>query len=366
MKSCLKNDKIYSRGDNVYKLPLSKDLNDVETLKLLSNANNRIGELKGILNQLPNPKILLNAITLGEAKDSSEIENIVTTYDEIYKEMTSSSSISANAKEVLRYRKAISLGFEELNKNGFISIRSLINIQDCIESNKGGIRKLPGTVIKNTKTGEIVHTPPQSEKEILDYLANLEKYINNENEYDPLINMGLIHYQFETIHPFYDGNGRTGRILNVLYLVMMNKLSFPVLYLSRYIIQNKDEYYTLLKECNTDEENIRKFVRYMLKGIIVTSNFTIQFISEIVESMEQTTVLMKERLPKIYSKELVEYLYYEFYTKNEFLRNELNISRSTANKYLKSLEEAGFLVSEKVGKEVIYKNVALFNLMEKW
>ena len=178
--------------------------------------------------------------------------------------------------------------------------------------------------------------------------------------------MGVIHYQFETIHPFYDGNGRTGRILNILYLVMLNKLSYPILYLSKYIIQNKDEYYTLLRECNDDEENIRKFVRYMLKGITVTADFTIQFIYEIIQSMEQTTLLMKERLPKIYSKELVEYLYYEFYTKNEFLRNELKISRSTANKYLKLLEEQGFVISEKVGKEVIYKNVALFDLMEKW
>ena len=350
----------------MFKLPLSIDLNDVETLKLLSNANNKVGELKGIINQLPNPQILLNAITLGEAKDSSEIENIVTTYDEIYKEMISESSISANAKEVLRYRKAISLGFEELKRTGFISIRSLINIQNCIESDKGGIRKLPGTVIKNTRTGEILHTPPQSEAEILDYLSNLEKYINQDNEYDPLINMGVIHYQFETIHPFYDGNGRTGRILNVLFLVMMNKLSYPVLYLSRYIIQNKDEYYTLLRECNNNEENIRIFVRYMLKGIEATSDFTIRFIDEIIQNMEQTTMLMKERLPKIYSKELVEYLYYEFYTKNEYLRNEFNISRSTANKYLKLLEEQGFVISEKVGKEVIYKNVALFNLMEKW
>lgn len=349
----------------MFKLPLSIDLNDVETLKLLSNANNKVGELKGIINQLPNRQILLNAITLGEAKDSSEIENIVTTYDEIYKEMTSESSISANAKEVLKYRKAISLGFEELKGNGFISIRSLINIQNCIESDKSGVRKLPGTVIKNTRTGEILHTPPQSEAEILDYLSNLEKYINQDNEYDPLINMGVIHYQFETIHPFYDGNGRTGRILNVLFLVMMNKLSYPVLYLSRYIIQNKDEYYTLLKECNNDEENVRKFIRYMLKGIAATSDFTIRFIDEIIQSMEQTTMLMKERLPKIYSKELVEYLYYEFYTKNEYLRNEFNISRSTANKYLKLLEEQGFVISEKVGKEVIYKNVALFNLMEK-
>jgi len=350
----------------VYKLPLNVDIYDIETLKLLSNANNKIGELKGILNQLPNPKILLNAVTLGEAKDSSAIENIVTTYDEIYKEMISETSLSNAAKEVLKYRTAISNSFEELKVKGFISINSLVKIQECIEGSKGGIRRLPGTVIKNTFTDEIVHTPPQSEDEILYYLKNLEDYINTNQLYDPLVNMAVIHYQFETIHPFYDGNGRTGRILNVLYLVMSGKIDYPVLYLSKYIIDNKMEYYKLLKECNMSETVITKFVQYILKGVESTSVFTINFINEIIKSMENTTNLMKKQLPKIYTKELVEFLFYEFYTKNEFLRNELNVSRNTATKYLKLLEENGFLISEKVGKEVIYKNVALFNLMDKW
>ena len=350
----------------MYKLPLNVDIYDVETLKLLSDANNKIGELKGVLNQLPNPKILLNAVTLGEAKDSSAIENIVTTYDEIYKEMISETSVSDSAKEVLRYKTAISNGFEELKTKGFISINSLIDIQECVEASRAGIRKLPGTVIKNTLTGEVVHTPPQSEEEILDYLKNLEDYINTDQTYDPLVNMAVIHFQFETIHPFYDGNGRTGRILNVLYLVMSGKIDYPVLYLSKYIIDNKAEYYTLLKECNISEAAITKFVQYILRGIESTSVFTINFINEITKSMENTANMMKEKLPKIYSKELVEFLYYEFYTKNEFLRTELDISRNTATKYLKLLEENGFLISEKVGKEVIYKNVALFNLMDKW
>lgn len=350
----------------MYKLPLNVDIYDIETLKLLSNANNKIGELKGILNQLPNPKILLNAVTLGEAKDSSAIENIVTTYDEIYKEMISETSLSNAAKEVLKYRTAISNSFEELKVKGFISINSLVKIQECIEGSKGGIRRLPGTVIKNTFTDEIVHTPPQSEDEILYYLKNLEDYINTNQLYDPLVNMAVIHYQFETIHPFYDGNGRTGRILNVLYLVMSGKIDYPVLYLSKYIIDNKMEYYKLLKECNMSETAITKFVQYILKGVESTSVFTINFINEIIKSMENTTNLMKKQLPKIYTKELVEFLFYEFYTKNEFLRNELNVSRNTATKYLKLLEENGFLISEKVGKEVIYKNVALFNLMDKW
>lgn len=350
----------------MYKLPLDIECDDIEILKILSKANYKIGELEGIINQLPNPQILLNAITLGEAKDSSEIENIVTTYDEIYKEMTSENSISANAKEVIRYRSAISMGNDELKKNGYITINTLVHIQERIEENKGGIRKLPGTVIKNSKTNEVIYMPPQSTQEIWDCLSNLEEYINTNNEYDPLVNMAIIHYQFETIHPFYDGNGRTGRILNVLYLIMKGKIKYPTLYLSKYIIQNKDEYYQLLKKCNTEQQSIKEFIIYMLKGVLQTSEFTITFINEILSSIELTSSLMKERLPKIYSKDLVEYLYYEFYTKNEYFRESLGISRGTAIKYLKLLEENGFLVSEKVGKEVIYKNVALFNIMDKW
>lgn len=350
----------------MYKLPLNVDLDTIPILKLLVQANNRIGELKGMLNQLPNPKILLNAISLGEAKDSSEIENIVTTYDELYKEMISRSIISPNAKEVLRYREAIQLGYRELLENEFISSRSLVNIQRCIEPNKGGIRELPGTVIKNTKTNETVHTPPQSKQEILEYLDNLEVYINYNDTFDALVNMAVIHYQFETIHPFYDGNGRTGRVLNVLYLVMKEKITYPILYLSKYIIKNKDEYYALLKECNKDENAINQFIEYMLRGIIETSNFTINFMNEILASIDQTTVLFKQALPDIYSKELVEYIYFEFYTKTESFKNEFGLSRTTATKYLKLLEKHGFLVSERVGKEVIYKNVALFNLMMNW
>lgn len=350
----------------MYSLPLKIDLNDVETLKILSQANFKIGELKGIVNQLPNPQVLLNAIVLGEAKESSAIENIVTTYDELFKEMTSDKSISVEAKEVLRYRNAMNFGYHELKKNNFISTNSIIRIQEIIEENKGSIRKIPGTVIKNLQTNEIVFTPPQSETEIRDYLSNLENYINNNEEYDPLINMAIIHFQFEMIHPFYDGNGRTGRILNILYLVMKKKLDYPVLYLSKYIIDSKNEYYNCLKMCENDVEKIRDFVQYMLRGVIKTSDFTIEFIGMIINSMEQVNQQMKVKLPKIYSKELVEHLFLEFYTKNEYLVNGLNISRNTASKYLKQLEENGFLIREEVGREVLYKNIALFELMANW
>lgn len=351
----------------MYKLPLNVDLNQIEILKALSDANNKIGELKGMIRLLPNPRILLNAITLGEAKDSSEIENIITTYDELYKEMTSDLINSRAAKEVISYRTAINMGFEDIKEKGYINVNVIEKIHRCIEANKGGIRRLPGTVIKNTTTGEVLHMPPQSETEIMDYMGNLESYINSEfDEYDPLIKMAIIHYQFESIHPFYDGNGRTGRILNVLYLVMKEKIDIPILYLSRYIIRNKESYYELLKSVQEDEKNIVNFVVYLLKGIEETSIFTINFIEEINSSIERTRELMVEKLPKIYSKELLDLIYFEFYTKNEFIQKGLGVTRTTATKYLKELEKQGFLISEKVGKEVIYKNVALFELMEKW
>lgn len=346
------------------KLPLDFDIETKKVLIQLNKANNKIGELKGITSTLENPRILLNVVTLGEAKDSSEIENIVTTYDELYKEITEY-SINPSSKEVLKYRGSINEGYKILKQKGFISINDIIDIHKIIEPNIGDIRNLPGTEIINSKSREIVHTPPQSYEEIMTYLSNLEKYINSDNEtYDPLIKMAIIHYQFETIHPFYDGNGRTGRLINILYLVMTKKLDLPILYLSKYIIRNKAEYYDLLNECNKDIHNIENFIIYMLKGIEETSEFTINFIKKINESIEATCTKMKQKLPKIYSKELVDLIYYEFYTKNIYFQKQLKLSRSTATKYLKLLVQEGFLIEEKVGKEVIYKNKALFDLID--
>lgn len=345
-------------------LPLDFDIETKKVLIQLNKANNKIGELKGITSTLENPRILLNVVTLGEAKDSSEIENIVTTYDELYKEITEY-SINPSSKEVLRYKAAINESYKTLKTKGFISINDIIDIHKIIEPNIGDIRKLPGTEIINSKSGEIVHTPPQSYDEIMLYLSNLEKYINSNDEtYDPLVKMALIHYQFETIHPFYDGNGRTGRLINILYLVMTSKLDLPILYLSKYIIRNKNEYYDLLSKCNKDIHNIKDFIVYMLKGIEETSEFTINFIKKINKSIETTYIKMKEQLPKIYSKELVDLIYFEFYTKNIYFQQQLDLSRTTATKYLKLLVQEGFLIEEKVGKEVIYKNKALFDLVD--
>jgi Fic family protein len=345
-------------------LPFDINLDTVKILKELNLANNSIGELKGVMNLLPNPNIILSLLAVGESKDSSAIENIITTYEDIYKEMITKKPISRAAKEVNNYKKAMDTGYDELKNNGFISTDTLVRIQEIIEPNKGGIRKLPGTVIKNMDTNEIVHTPPQSESDIRDLLKNLEKYLNNVDEYDPLIQLALIHFQFESIHPFYDGNGRTGRILNILYLVMKGKINQPILYLSKFIIENKNKYYELLKICNQDIKNIDEFVSYILKGIYETSNYTISMILRVNELINITKETMKLRLSDIYSDELITHLFSYLYTKNEFFRESLNISRPTATKYLKALEKEGFLVSERVGKEVVYKNIQLLNIFD--
>lgn len=347
------------------KLPFEVDLNTLAVLKQLNLANNKIGKLKGVMKLLPNLNLVLSLISISESKDSSALENIITTYDEIFKELVVKQSKGGKPKQVINYKAAIFKGFDLVKANGFISTNDIIKIHQEVEPSVGGIRKLPGTVIKNDLTGEVVHTPPQSENEIRDLMGNLEKYINENDDYDPLIQMAIIHYQFESIHPFYDGNGRVGRILNILYLVLKEKINEPIFYLSKYIIENKEDYYKLLKKGQADSKYLEAFVLYILKGIEQTSTFTINLILDINNKIEQAKALMQERLPDIYKAEIVEHLFSYMYTKNEFFRESLNISRATATKYLKLLEDEGFVISEQVGKEVIYKNVQLFNLIKE-
>lgn len=351
----------------MHNLPFAGNFDDKDILKKLSQANNRIGELNGVIRLLPNPSIILNAIILGEAKESSEIENIVTTYDEIFKELTLKTTDSAS-KEVVNYRSAMNFGFAQLAERGFLSVNTIVKIHHIIEPDKGGIRVLPGTVIKNTRTGEMIYTPPQNEAEILQFLSNFEKYYNEDtpDELDALIKMAILHYQFEAIHPFYDGNGRTGRILNILFLVQKGKIRQPILYLSKYINQHKDEYYRLIQAIQTDATQVKPFVLFMLQAVCEMCDFTIRFIDSFHGAMAKAEKLMKEKCPKIYEPEIIQHLFNDFYTKNELFRSRIGVSRNTAGVVLKELEKQGFLVSEKVGKEVLYKNTFLFDLIKEW
>lgn len=332
-------------------------------LEQLTLSSRALAELKGYANTIPNMHILINAVTINEAKDSSAIENIVTTHDDIYKVLTESGYKEENAKEVVDYRNAIWAGYEQIKKDGFINTNTIVKIQGMIEHNNAGIRKLPGTELKNSLTGETIYIPPQNEEEIRDYLRNLEEFINNnEDEIDPLIKVCLIHYQFESIHPFYDGNGRTGRILNILYLVLNKLIDSPILYLSKYINKTKQEYYKLFNEVRNNN-NFEDWILYILKGIEITSKETITLIEKIQNEMKNYKEEFRTKLPKIYSKELLENLFYEVYTKIAYIEKACSVTRLTATSYLNQLEEIGLLESEKIGREKIYKNLRLIKLL---
>ena len=334
-------------------------------LEQLTLSSRALAELKGYANTIPNMHILINAVTINEAKDSSAIENIVTTHDDIYKVLTESGYKEENAKEVVDYRNAIWLGYEQIKKDGYINTNTIVKIQGTIEHNNAGIRKLPGTELKNSITGETIYTPPQSEQEIRGYLKNLENFINNnEDNIDPLIKVCLIHYQFESIHPFYDGNGRTGRILNILYLVLNNLIDSPILYLSKYINKTKQEYYKLFNEVRNNN-NLEDWILYILKGIEITSKETITLIEKIQNEMKTYKEEFRNKLPKIYSKELLESLFYEVYTKISYIEKSCNVTRLTAASYLNQLEDIGLLESEKIGRERLYKNTRLIKLLSE-
>jgi Fic family protein len=345
-------------------LPPSVDLETKAVLKQLARANRALAELKGYADTIPNKHILINAVMINEAKDSSAIENIITTHDDLYKAMSDASGASLAAKEVVSYRSALWQGYELVKMHEILTTNMIVEIQEIIEKNRAGIRKLPGTVLRNETTGEIVYTPPAGEPEIRALLSNLEDYINvDQNDIDPLIKLAVIHYQFESIHPFYDGNGRTGRIINVLYLVLKKLLESPILYLSSYIIRNKSAYYRLLQDVRT-LENWEDWIVYILTGIEETAEETLRLVKRINEEVEAMSAEIKEKLPKIYSKELIDLLFYEFYTKTVYIENGLSVTRKTAVNYLSALEKEGFLTSEKIGKERIYQNKRLFDLVK--
>ena len=264
-------------SEKLKKLPLKQDIETKKILKKLASAHRALAELKGIVSSIPNENILINTLGLQEAKDSSAIENIITTHDDIFKaELNLDGFKSLNAKEVQNYISALKKGFGLIKKNRILTNNDIIEIQSELEKNNAGFRKVPGTALKNAITGEIVYTPPQEYDTILDLMRNLEQYINDENmsEFDTLVKMAIIHFQFESIHPFYDGNGRTGRILNILYLIINDLLDIPILYLSSFINENKSEYYRLLNKVNTSDE-WEEYILYILKAIEVTANRTI-------------------------------------------------------------------------------------------
>jgi Fic family protein len=345
-------------------LPLTQTIETQKVLKKAISANRALAKLNGVARIIPNSSILINSLVLQEAKDSSEIENIITTHDELYRAGLDISNVSNEAKEVQNYKEALLRGFTLIDDTKLLLKKHIVEIQGVLEKNDAGVRRQAGTNLKNTLTGEIIYTPPQDYETIQQLLTNLESYINEPNELDPLVNMAIIHHQFESIHPFYDGNGRTGRIINILYLILKDLLDIPILYLSRYIITHKAQYYRLLQEVRT-EDKWEEWILYMLEAVEETSLETIELINNISELMIKTQDKISKELPKIYSKDLLEILFMHPYTKIDFLVDRLNITRKTASKYLSELENMAILKNIQIKNSKYFINIELFNLLRK-
>jgi len=357
---------MYNPKEPYNDLPLLPPKIELETKKVLKQAiaaTRVLAELKGRANEIPNQSMLVNAITLQEAKDSSEIENIVTTQDNLYQAFSANiQTTDAQTKEVLRYRQALWEGYSNLDKRP-LSTNTFVSIVQTIKENNAGIRKTTGTRI--TSNNQTIYTPPEGEIVIRDLLKNLEDFIHSENGIDDLVRLAVMHYQFEAIHPFPDGNGRTGRVLNILYMVEKGLLDAPILYLSKYIIENKNQYYIKLRAV-TEKQDWEGWILFMLKGVEETAIYTLKKINAINNLMHETIALAKEKLPsRVYSKELIELLFEQPYCKVKFLVDKDIAKRQTAAEYLQELEKIGILRSQKVGVENLYLNKQLFEIMKQ-
>lgn len=349
-------------------LPLPFDLETKAIMKKLVSANRRLAELKGVALTIPNETILISTLTLQEARESSLVENIVTTQDDLYSaDAELKSFTNASTKEVLNYRAAIQHGFELVRKKHILTCNIIKEVQQLLEHNRAGFRQIPGTTLKRSD-GSVVYTPPQDGKDVAKMMGNLEEFINNNElcDLDPLIKMAIVHHQFESIHPFYDGNGRTGRIINILMLVNNELLDLPILYLSRYITHNKAEYYRLIQAIRDTAPNNKKeweeWILFMLKGVEETAINTTELIKHISSLMNSFKMKLRPIFGKVYKHELLNNLFNHPYTKIEYMQRDMMVSRQTASKYLDKIVELGLLEKTKVSKENYYINTALVNL----
>jgi len=357
-------ENVHNVSMDVYSFPPSNTFESVEVLKKLAQAHRYLAELKGLARSIPNEEILIDTLTLQEAKDSSEVENIVTTHDELFKAGVGDLRGTPAAKEVRDYSAALKLGFSRIRSTGVLRLNDILEIQAIIKRNNAGLRHLPGTTLKNADTGEVVYEPPQDPRDIERLMAELVEYINApaDSDLDPLIRMALMHHQIESIHPFYDGNGRVGRILNILYLVMHQLLDIPILYLSRHITSNKNEYYRLLqlvRETGSWDE----WVVYILDGVESTAKETIDLVQEIKNQMMSAKRQIRNDAPKIYSQDLLNNLFRHPYTKIAYLMKDVGVTRVTATKYLEELVAKGVLNKQKIGRDNYYINVALCEVL---
>lgn len=345
-------------------LPSQATLETRRILKMLPPAHAALAELKGAAASIPDQTILLNTLALREARDSSAIENIITTQDALYKvELNLKPFSDLAAKEVQDYNRALRKGYELIKSRGLITNQTIIQIQEELEGNRAGFRRVPGTALLNDRTGAVIYTPPQDYDTIARLMGDLQHYINTDeiNDYDPLVKMAIIHYQFESIHPFYDGNGRTGRILNILYLILRGLLDAPILYHSSFIIQHKADYYRLFQEVR-ETGNWENWLAFMVRSIGETAVDTVRTVKAIRAAMRETKQTLRSRY-KFYSQDLLSTLYQHPYTKIEFIQRDLGVSRHTAANYLNTLASDGLLRKEKLGNSNYYINRSLVNLL---
>jgi Fic family protein len=350
------------------KLPPAVDLETVPILKALNLASRALADLKGQAKTIPNQGILIDTLSLQEAKASSEVENIVTTQDELFQaSLFPDNPQSPAAKEVALYRDALRLGFERLNATQLIPNSALIEMFQLLKGRNEGFRTTPGTALKNEQTGAIVFVPPQDANEIVRQMTALEWFINDDTlcNLDPLIKMALIHHQFESIHPFSDGNGRIGRILNVLYLARTELLEIPILYLSRHITRNKADYYRLLQAVRDTQGAAsawEAWVLFILQAVTETAYTTLKLVQGIREQMAAMKIQMRSALSEIYSQDLLNNLFRHPYTRIEYVQRDLHITRQTAAKYLEKLATVGMVTKHQAGRNNYYINSTLVKL----
>lgn len=346
-------------------LPPKGKIETIAVLKKVISASRALSELKGAITNLPNPTLFIDTIHLQEAQASSAIENIITTQDELFKASIAEKKAENTAtKEVIHYKDALWYGIKQLEKKPILTTNLFIAIMQIIKENKSGIRNVPGTQLSNPATKKIIYTPPEGEQVIREKLKNLEEFMNIDNGMDPLIKMAIIHYQFEAIHPFFDGNGRTGRIILLLYLKLTGLMDSPALYLSSYINKHKTDYYTHLRNV-TEKGNWEAWILYMLDIVEQTAIKGRNQIKDIEKAMNKMGAEIQKKLPKLYSKDLLEILFHLPYTKRNFLEDAGLGNLKTVGNYLKELEDAGFLKSEQVGKEKLYLNHKLMAILKK-
>ena len=347
-------------------LPPPVKLETESVLREAARAHRRLAEVKGLAVAIPNQGILIDTLSLQEARASSEIENIFTTQDEMFRaSIFPDGPDHGPGKEVARYRDALRRGWDLMGETqGLLTNGAIVEIFRTLKKSTGGFRETPGTALRHGGTGEIVYVPPQDRRDIIEHMAALERFINDdENEHlDPLVKMAVIHHQFESIHPFPDGNGRIGRIINVLYLAKSGLLNVPILYLSRYVITHKDEYYRLLQGVR-DDGDWEPWIIYMMRAVAETSQQTLVLIHGISALLADYKSRIRAEHKRMYSQELLNNLFRHPYTRIEFLQNEVGVVRQTAARYLDELAEAGLIEKKSFGKRNYYINRPLVDLL---